>query len=135
MLLKLFCDTIPLFDNKNMKKEKGIVVYQTKSGAIEFREDLSAETIWATQSQIAQLFDIDQSVVSRHIKSIFNEEEVDRKSNMHEMHIANSKLPSAYAGGFAEVRLKSINIFDVDVVFMIHFCHDSKGYNYSIKSL
>jgi len=76
-----------------MKKEKGIVVYQTKSGAIEFREDLSAETIWATQSQIAQLFDIDQSVVSRHIKSIFDDEEVDRKSNMHEMHIANSDRP------------------------------------------
>ncbi len=76
-----------------MKKEKKIVIYQAKTGAIELREDIHSETIWATQAQITQLFEIDQSVVSRHIRNVFNEKEVDKKSNMQKMHILNSDKP------------------------------------------
>ncbi len=76
-----------------MKKQPDIIIYQTKSGAIELREDLQTDTIWATQAQIVQLFDIDQSVVSRHINKIFKDKEVGMKSNMQNMHIANSDKP------------------------------------------
>lgn len=76
-----------------MKKGHTIIVYQTKTGAIEFRADVSAETIWATQSQIIQLFGIDQSVVSRHINNIFRDGEVNKKSNMQKMHNAFSDKP------------------------------------------
>jgi hypothetical protein len=48
----------------------------TKTGAIELRGDFSHETVWATQAQIVELFDIDQSVVSRHIRNIFKDGEV-----------------------------------------------------------
>ncbi|MFA5948514.1 MAG: virulence protein RhuM/Fic/DOC family protein [Candidatus Gracilibacteria bacterium] len=76
-----------------MEKEKKVVIYQAKTGAIELKEDVAAETIWATQAQITQLFEIDQSVVSRHIKNVFKEKEVDKKSNMQKMHIPNSDKP------------------------------------------
>lgn len=76
-----------------MKKEHPIIVYQTKTGAIELKEDVSAETMWATQSQIASLFQVDQSVVSRHINNIFREKEVNKKSNMQKMHNAFSDKP------------------------------------------
>jgi len=39
---------------------------------------LTHETIWANQKQIAQLFEIDRTVVSRHIKNIFKDEELDK---------------------------------------------------------
>ncbi len=71
-----------------MKKDK-IIVYQTKGGAIELKE----ETIWASQSQIVQLFEVDQSVVSRHIRNVFCDCEVSKKSNMQKMHIPNSDKP------------------------------------------
>jgi len=77
------------------KKTKGVVIYQTKSGALELRGDFSKETIWATQAQIITLFGIDQSVVSRHIRNLFKDGEVDAKSNMQKMHIANSDRPVA----------------------------------------
>lgn len=78
-----------------MKKDKKtqIVIYQTKSGAIELRGDFGRETIWATQAQIVDLFNIDQSVVSRHVRNIFKDGEVEEKSNMQKMHIANSDKP------------------------------------------
>ena len=81
-----------------MKKEKNMIVYQAKTGAIQLKADVSAETLWATQAQIVQLFDVDQSVVSRHIKNIFSDGEVSQKRNMQKMHIANSdKLVALYS--------------------------------------
>jgi hypothetical protein len=79
---------------KGMKKE--VVIYQAKNGAIELRGDFSRETIWATQAQIVELFDVDQSVVSRHINNIFKDKEIDPKSNMQKMHIANSDKPVVF---------------------------------------
>ena len=51
------------------------------------------ETVWLSKEQISQLFDRDRSVVSRHIKHIFIEQELDEKSNVHFLHIANSDKP------------------------------------------
>ena len=81
---------------KNKIAKKGMVVYQAKSGALELRGDFSRETIWATQAQIVKLFNIDQSVASRHINNILKQGEVDAKSNMQKMHIANSDKPVVF---------------------------------------
>ncbi len=78
---------------KKSKKKSQVVIYQAKSGAIELRGDFSRETIWASQAQIVGLFGVDQSVVSRHINNIFKDGEIDKKSNMQKMHIANSDKP------------------------------------------
>lgn len=66
--------------NKKLKKHTDIVIYQAKSGAIELRGDFGKETIWASLDQISILFDRDKSVVSRHLKNIFNDGELDRNS-------------------------------------------------------
>jgi hypothetical protein len=79
-----------------MKKKilkNNIVIYQAKSGALELRKDVQGKTIWATQAEMALLYGKDQSVISRHIASIFSDGEVDKKRNMQEMHIANSDKP------------------------------------------
>ncbi len=74
-----------------MKKE--IIIYQSKNGEIEFKGDIKKETLWASQSQIVELFGVDQSVVSRHVRNIFKDGEIDEKSNMQKMHIAHSDKP------------------------------------------
>ena len=45
---------------------------------------------------MAELFDRDVSVISRHISNIFKENEVDKESNLHFLQIANSDKPVAY---------------------------------------
>ena len=57
-----------------------IEIYQGENGAIEFRGDLSHETIWANLDQIAKLFNRDKSGISRHIKNIFKSGELDKDS-------------------------------------------------------
>lgn len=56
------------------------IIFQAKNGAIELRSDLKKETIWASLDQIAYLFGRDKSVISRHIKNIFKENELERDS-------------------------------------------------------
>ncbi len=93
-----------------MKKE--IVIYQTKSGALEFQGDFNKETIWASQAQIVALFNVHQSVVSRHIRNIFKDGEVKEKSNMQKMHIANSDKP--------------VTFYSLDVILSVGYRTNSK---------
>lgn len=54
-----------------------IVVY--KNGEIELKISDDKDTIWASINDIAKVFDIDRSVVSKHIKNIFKDNELDEK--------------------------------------------------------
>ena len=60
--------------------QKGVVIYQAKSGAIELRGDFAKETIWATQTQIAEVFGIERSVITKHIRNILKDKELNEKS-------------------------------------------------------
>ena len=71
-----------------MKKVAGkknvMVVYQAKSGAIELRGDFGKETIWATQAQIADIFDTTPQNITLHFKNIYSEGELERKATCKE---------------------------------------------------
>lgn len=73
-----------------------VVIYQAEDGKILLDVQLEQETVWLSQSQMAVLFGRDQSVVSRHIRNVFKEGELEEKSNMQKMHIANSDRPVAF---------------------------------------
>ena len=91
-LSKKIRDNLKKLIMKN-KPVKEIVIYQANSGKIEFRGDLERDTVWGTQKQIADLFSIDRTVATRHINKILKEGEVNEKSNVHFLHIANSDKP------------------------------------------
>ena len=65
---------------KKKKENKQIVIYQAPSGAIELRGDFSGETIWATQANIAELFGTKRPAITKHLRNIFKEKELDEKS-------------------------------------------------------
>ncbi|MEA1976184.1 MAG: virulence protein RhuM/Fic/DOC family protein [Bacillota bacterium] len=67
-----------------------------KDDEFEIDVNLDKKTVWLSQAQICELFERDQSVVSRHIKNVFKEGEVDEKSNMQKMHITNSDKPVTF---------------------------------------
>lgn len=72
-------------------KVNNLVIYQTKSGAIELRGDFRSETLWATQAQIADIFGIERSVITKHIRNILNDRELDENSVCANFaHIANA---------------------------------------------
>ena len=63
---------------------------------MELKVSVENETIWLTQTQLCNIFEKDQSVISIHINNIFKDNEVDEKSNMQKIHIANSDKPVSF---------------------------------------
>lgn len=78
---------------KEGKMDSSIIIYQTEDGETKIETHFENETVWLTQDQIVALFLRDQSVISRHIGNVFKEGELDQKSSMRKMHIANSDKP------------------------------------------
>jgi len=66
--------------NKKKVGKNQIAIYQAKNGAIELRADLNKDTVWASLDQVASLFGRDKSVISRHIKNIFRDKELEEIS-------------------------------------------------------
>lgn len=56
-----------------------IVLYQTEDGKVKLDVQMHDESMWLTQEQMVKLFQRDKSVISRHIKNIFEEGELDEK--------------------------------------------------------
>ncbi|MCA1902702.1 MAG: virulence protein RhuM/Fic/DOC family protein [Candidatus Hydrogenedens sp.] len=78
----------------NLKKGE-ILIYKTRQGPqIEVR--MEDESVWLRQDEIAKLYGKERSVITKHIKKIFLDNEVDKESNVHFLHIANSDKPVAF---------------------------------------
>ena len=56
-----------------MKSE--IVLFETKDKEISLSVPVDGETVWLNQSQMTDLFNVDRSVITRHVNNIFKEEE------------------------------------------------------------
>ena len=70
-----------------------IVTFKDEQLELEVNISPEEDTVWLTQAQMVDLFSRDQSVIARHIRNIFKEHELEEKSNMHFLHIANSDKP------------------------------------------
>lgn len=73
-----------------------IIIYNTKDGKTAIKLYADNGTVWLTQAQIAELFTKNISTISRHIANIFDENEIEEKSNLRFMQIANSDKPVAF---------------------------------------
>ncbi|MBU0645859.1 virulence RhuM family protein [Patescibacteria group bacterium] len=92
------------------KKEEKLVVYQTKTGSIQLRGDGGKETIWASLDQIARIFGRDKSVISRHIKNIFKDRELERKS-----------VVAFFATTAADGKTYQVEYFNLDIILSVGY--------------
>ncbi|MBT6120330.1 type II toxin-antitoxin system death-on-curing family toxin [bacterium] len=93
------------------KKDNKVTIFKTKDGpAVDVQ--INNETAWLNQNQMTDLFEKDQSVISRHLNNIFKEKELDKKSNMQKMHIPNSDKP--------------VNFYSLDVIISVGYRVKSK---------
>ena len=93
-----------------MKNE--IILYRPNEAAEHIEVRIDNETVWLNQEQISLLFQRDQSVISRHIRNVFREKELDEKSNMQKMHIPNSD--------------KLVTFYNLDVIISVGYRVKSK---------
>lgn len=70
-----------------------VVLYQTPSGETRLEVRLEHDTVWLRQEQMGQLFGRERSVITKHLRNVFAEGELDEKSNVQNLHIAGSDKP------------------------------------------
>ena len=93
---------------KTLQSEKSVVIYQAKSGAIEFQQDAKKETLWANQVQIAQAFDVDIRTVNEHIKTFYATKELTEIPTLR-------KFRTVQKEGGRQVE-RNINYYNLDMV-------------------
>ena len=93
--------------------EMELVRFDGENAHVDLNFDWSHETVWATQKQIADLFGVDRSVVTKHIANIFESEELD---------------PAATCANFALVRLeggrsvsRDVDHYNLDVILSVGY--------------
>ena len=65
---------------ENEGRSQAIEIYRLDNGGVELKVRLEGDTVWLSQSQMALLFERDQSVIARHISNIYKEGELDKES-------------------------------------------------------
>lgn len=76
-----------------MENLGNIIIYQTTDGQTRLEVNMQDETVWLSASQMAILFDREESNVRRHIINVFKEGELDREINVHFLHVNGVKKP------------------------------------------
>ena len=64
----------------NEESKGEIIIYRAEDGKTTLEVSLKEDTVWLSLNQMVALFDRDKSVISRHIKNVFREGELDKRS-------------------------------------------------------
>ena len=70
-----------------------ILIYQTEDGQTKVDVRIENETVWLTQAEMAELFQKDRTVITKHINNIFKEGELAESGNVQILHFPNSDKP------------------------------------------
>ncbi len=106
--------------NKAVSKKKGssIAIFKNSKGEIDFRIDTEKDTLWANLNQIAEVFGRDKSVISRHIKDIFNTGELSYKATV-------AKNATVQMEGNRTVT-REVEYYNLDVIISVGYRVNSK---------
>jgi len=93
----------------NLDNLSNFIFYQTDDGKISVQVfvDNESETIWASQKAMSEIFDINVSGITKHLKNIFEENELSETGNVQKLHIANSTKP--------------VNFYSLDVIISVGY--------------
>lgn len=83
-------------ENLPMPHEAEFLFYSGPDGRLQIEVFYSGETVWLTQAKMAELFDVDRTVIGKHIKNVFESGELLENSNVQKMHVAHSAKPVSY---------------------------------------
>jgi len=64
--------------------QNDLVIYQNSNGAIDLKLDAKAETIWASQAQLALIFNVTPQNITQHLKTIYEDDELNQSATCKE---------------------------------------------------
>lgn len=97
----------------NQKNNQQIIIYQSKDRGVELSVRLQDETVWLSLNQIAELFCKDKSVISRHIRNIYQESELLREATV-------AKIATVQQEGGRFVK-RHIEVYNLDTIISVGY--------------
>ena len=100
-------------------KLNSIEIYRSKDGTVQFNVKLENESVWLTQSQMAELFGVDRTSIVRHIRNIYKSEELDESSTC-------AKSAQVRMEGQRQI-VREIPLYNLDVIISVGYRVNSKN--------
>lgn len=99
--------------SQNPSNNTSIILY---NGNLELHLDNHSDTIWASQAQIAELFWVDRTVITKHIRNIFGSDELDR-----DMVCANFAHTTPHWAISGKTQTKDVTYYNLDMILSIGY--------------
>jgi hypothetical protein len=96
-----------------MKQEDKIILYTTDSGNVTVSVRFEDENFWMTQKAIAELFDVQVPAIAKHLKNIYDEEELTREATVSKKEIVQIE------GGSVVSRL--VDFYNLDAIIAVGY--------------
>ena len=100
------------------KNQNKVIIYQSRTGKIEFRGDFKKDTIWGNLNQIAQLFGVQKAAISKHLHNIYKVKELNKKATV-------SILETVQIEGKRKINRK-IEYYNLDAILSVGYRVNSK---------
>jgi hypothetical protein len=95
-----------------------VLVYEDRDGRVRVDVRLEQETVWLSLTQMAELFGRDKSVISRHLRNVFQSGELERQATV-------AKIATVQQEGGREVA-REIEYFNLDAILSVGYRVNSK---------
>ena len=96
-----------------------IEIYRSQDGSIQLNVKLENDTVWLTQSQMAELFGVDRTSIVRHIRNIYKSEELDQNSTC-------AKNAQVRTEGHRSI-LREFPYYNLDMIISVGYRVNSKN--------
>lgn len=102
-------------NNQDPEPSGEVIIYQTEDGLTRLSVNLKDETVWLSLNQIAELFERDKSTISKHIKHVFEEGELEEKA-----------VVAYFATTAADGKEYQVEYYNLDVIISVGYRVKSK---------
>ncbi len=96
-------------------KQSDIIIYTTDDGLTKIETTFDGDTVWLSIDQMAELFQRDRSVIGKHVRNIFKEGELQKKS-----------VWAKFAYTAADGKVYNVNYYNLDVIISVGYRVKSK---------
>ena len=93
-------------------KKYDLIKFEDGDFSLDVNVSPSEDTVWLTQAQMAELYGVDRTRITRHINNILNDEELEFSSKVRKTHFPNSDKP--------------VNIYNLDMILAVGYRVNSK---------
>lgn len=100
-------------DNNKNNDFQEVILYKDANGNVKVDVFIVNEDLWLTQAKLASLFDVDRSVITKHLKNIFNEGELDKNSTC-------AKIAQVQIEGKRSVKRK-VEFYNLDAIISVGY--------------